>query len=635
MKKNAKNGYSFNCWFCGTIYVQMKKFTLHLEKEHVTLLEQTTSIVSEHSNEENLDDKTEIQLDTAMDSSLFIGEIKIEDCDNDDIKSEIGDEKPQIVTRSHKKSRLSPTFQDPLETFESNANEISLTVPQENDEEIKVDENIDLKNEPPPLEDVEINNFSDDEQLDDSLNFSDEDNTTDSDFKIENSDDEKLMEPLKQSKKPKEKEYILALIEAYYKKSQLWNVSDSKKCSPKKRKILLQSITDELNVKLKTKLKSCTVNDKINLICKQYEKEIKRQLKKKEKNKDKKKVADSSELWFYENMSFLKSIVESKLKQKKRKTYHKVTPLTDDLLCEIIDIYKNYTSLWDVNHVAYLVRQKRDETLQSMVDDVIKKINISLDVDKLQKHLLHIHNSISKDKQLKLESEAKHLEFIPTCSFYYKCDFLEDHQGPFKCSYCSEIFIQHKDFKIHKFQHDGSIPFKCQECGMGFKTSGSYTVHVKRHLGVLRFRCEICGKGYPVNSELELHMRSHTGDQPYLCSICGEGFRAYIGYDNHMRRHEERFRHYCHICQKGFNTFVRLTDHVNAHLNVRDFICPVCGKSFTCKKYLNYHKRIHGSKNYTCNICGKSYAQDAGLRQHKKQHGTPIGISSINKAINQ
>lgn len=64
-------------------------------------------------------------------------------------------------------NRLSPTFQDPLETFESNANEISLPVPQENDDEItfKVDENVNFKNEPPPLEDVEINNFSDDEQV--------------------------------------------------------------------------------------------------------------------------------------------------------------------------------------------------------------------------------------------------------------------------------------------------------------------------------------------------------------------------------------------------------------------------------------------------------------------------------------
>ncbi|XP_046808517.1 zinc finger protein 225-like [Lucilia cuprina] len=321
----------------------------------------------------------------------------------------------------------------------------------------------------------------------------------------------------------------------------------------------------------------------------------------------------------------LKTIIESKLKSKRKKTYTKVKPLSDDLLCIIIDIYKNYNSLWNVNHVAYPVKEKRFETLESMLDDVNKILDTPIDVDNLEKHLLYIHKSYSQDKQLKLECEAKQQDFQPTYSFSNKCSFLEDHQGPFKCPYCKNFYLKFKDFFIHKSQHDGSDPFKCQECGTGFKAHGNYTIHVKRHLGVLKFRCEICGKGYPVNSELEFHMSTHNDTQPYLCSICGESFRTSAGYDNHIRRHEERFRHYCDICKKGFNCLTTLTDHVNAHLNVRDFICNVCGKSFTAKKYLMYHRRIHGSKNYRCNICGKSYAQDAGLRQHKKQHGIPIG----------
>ncbi|XP_046802051.1 uncharacterized protein LOC111687269 [Lucilia cuprina] len=621
MKKNAKNVYSYNCWFCDTICIQMKKFTLHLEQEHITQLEQATAIVTDTNNEDNLDDKLEIQKETAIDS-IFVGEIKIEDCFNDnsdDLISELGEEKSQIVTRCLKKDQLMQNSQDPLEAFESNATENVLPVSLENDNEAFKIDNSNLKDEF-QFENVKTNMLSDDEQLENNSDFSKNHNDSDSDFKMEYSSEENLIKPLKNNRKVKEKEYILALIEAYYQKPQLWNTL-LPKCNNVQREMLFQNITDELNQKLKRNLKLYTIKNKINDICKKYEKEIKRQLEADEKTIE----TNITELWFYENMSFLKTSIESKLKQKRKKTYHKVKPLSDDLLCEIIDVYKTYSSLWNVNHVAYPIKQKRDESLQSMVEDVKKKIDIPLDVDKLEKHLLHIHNSFSKDKEDKLKCEGKHIGFRPTCSFYNKCDFLEEHQGPFKCPYCSEIHMQYKDFQIHKSQHDGSIPFKCQECGMGFKASGNYTLHVKRHLGVFRYRCNICDKGYPLNSELTLHMRSHTGAQPYLCSICGEGFRAAIGYDNHMRRHEERFRYHCQICKRGFNVLATLRDHVNAHLNVRNFVCNDCGKSFTSKKYLQYHSRIHGSKNYTCNICGKSYAQDAGLRQHKRHmHATRI-----------
>lgn len=76
---------------------------------------------------------------------------------------------------------------------------------------------------------------------------------------------------------------------------------------------LWQSITDELNAKLKMKLKLYMVKKKLNFICKQYEKEIEREINENEKNNE----TDNSDLWFYENMSFLKSTIECKLKLKR------------------------------------------------------------------------------------------------------------------------------------------------------------------------------------------------------------------------------------------------------------------------------------------------------------------------------
>ncbi|XP_065363377.1 zinc finger protein 486-like [Calliphora vicina] len=620
MKKNAKNVYSFNCWFCDTICIQMKKFTLHLEQEHVTQLEQTASNISELSNEDNFHHKTYIGKEPVVDN-ILVGEIKIEDCSNDDIKSEACEDSSQILTR-FSKDELTPKFQDPLETFEVN----TLAVP------LKTDKLMHHENEH-PTEDVEMFNFSEDEHREDLSDLSGEDNSYDSDFKIEYSADEKLLKPVKQSTKAKEKKLILALIEEYYKKPQLWSTPLTESCNIKQKEDLWQSITDGLNAKLKMKLKLHMVKKKFNFICKQYEKEIERQMNVNEKNNE----TDNSDLWFYENMSFLKSTIESKFKfkLKRRKPSNKVKPLNDNILCDLIDIYKSYNSLWDVNHLAYTVKDKRHETMQSMLEDIKMKMDIPLDIYKLEKQLNYIHKSFAKDKQLRLDCEIKQQDFQPSCSYFNKCDFLETHQGPFRCPNCNDIIETYNDFQIHKSQHDGSIPFKCQECGMGFKRITNYTIHAKRHLRVFKFHCEICGKGYPFNAELDLHMRSHTGAQPYLCSVCGEGFRTAISYDNHIRRHEERFKYFCHICKKGFNHMTRLNDHVKAHLNVRDVICTVCGKGFTSRKYLNHHKRIHEGKNYSCNICGKSFAQDAGLRAHKKYHGTPIGISSIQKEQNK
>ena len=106
---------------------------------------------------------------------------------------------------------------------------------------------------------------------------------------------------------------ILALINAYYKYPQLWNTSLSEKINLKQKEDLLQAITDDLNTKFQLKLKLYTVKRKLNYICKQYEKEIQRQMDQDEPD-IKSNLGDS---WYFENMSFLKTIVENKISLKR------------------------------------------------------------------------------------------------------------------------------------------------------------------------------------------------------------------------------------------------------------------------------------------------------------------------------
>ena len=91
MKKNAENVYSFNCWFCDTIYIHIKKFTLHLEQEHVSQLEHSTDhnkscIVGDVCGDQLCVHEAETDPD-----SIFVTDIKIEDTAPTDIKKESGD----------------------------------------------------------------------------------------------------------------------------------------------------------------------------------------------------------------------------------------------------------------------------------------------------------------------------------------------------------------------------------------------------------------------------------------------------------------------------------------------------------------------------------------------------------------
>ncbi|XP_061386264.1 zinc finger protein 37-like [Musca vetustissima] len=613
----------------------MKKFSLHLEKEHERQINSNGLVVAEedHNKSEHLGDA----------DSLYLSEIKVEDCmvdvklENDEVE-----EFNVVTTRNTEKIESQQSYDDPLKT--STIEEVTLPTSenQQRDNEILGDEKqtvlqSSLENENDyDKDDIEMHEFSDD-NINHNSDLSADENYSSSDFDDESEDESKNTNRTKteniqtQSKvDDDDKVFIIALIEAFKNTPQIWDTTHPQKCNSLKEKIeYYKNITDSLNLQFNDENRTVEqVKKKISGLCKEYEKEIDRSMCPRNKR-------EKSQLWFFENMEFLRRSIENKVQIKRKKYRQKVKPLSNHLMEDLIDIYKNYQTLWDVNHMAFTIKDKRNETLKTMAEEIKTKMNLTMDIYKLEKHLSHLHKSYSKDKHKRLECEKTEKEFQPSCGYYSKCDFLDSNQGPFCCPTCKEIVETYNDFQIHRSNHDGSPPFKCQECGMGFKKISNFTIHAKRHLRVFKFICKICGKGYPFNAELELHMRSHTGAQPYLCSFCGESFRTAISYDNHIRRHEERFKYFCHICKKGFNHLTRMNDHVKAHLNVRDIICAVCGKGFTSRKYLNHHKRIHEGKNYICNICGKGFAQDAGLRAHKKYHGTPIGVSSIQKEQNK
>lgn len=157
-------------------------------------------------------------------------------------------------------------------------------------------------------------------QDNDHSDFSGDENFSASDDEYDpediNADEEK---PTKRSRNkitiPEDKELVPVLLEAYKNMPQLWDLSHPEKCtSQRKKEECFKTIAENLNSQLKQKLTSEIVKKKINNLRRDYEKEIERKLHGEESNDN-----ENTELWYMEQMEFLRGTVENKLKLRVRK----------------------------------------------------------------------------------------------------------------------------------------------------------------------------------------------------------------------------------------------------------------------------------------------------------------------------
>ncbi|XP_073831489.1 uncharacterized protein [Musca autumnalis] len=419
-----------------------------------------------------------------------------------------------------------------------------------------------------------------------------------------------------------EKELTLAVLAALEKQPVLWDIKNR---SHDKiiRQNGFQEIAKEVNEKLQLHMKWEDIRKRITDIRYQYSREYDKQLK-----------GEKCELpWYTEHMKFLKENIEVLIKHRyQKKKYRRLSSLEESHIPIIIEYYKKCEVLWQVNNIGFVVKPKKLEALKPIIQELKEKHNIDISIQDMQRRIDYINRIYSADKEQQLKCEMENKEFVPSSKYYEELTFLNESQGPFKCSHCNEIIAKYESYHIHLSEHTKQVPFKCALCEMRFNKLVKYIVHAKRHLHINNYHCDVCGKGYPFRAELEWHVREHTGEEPYLCEICGASFRSRHGYDNHIRRHEKRFRYECHICKYGFNHLHALNAHVKAHLNIRDILCNVCGKGFTAKKHLLRHQQIHSdTKRYKCLVCGKAFAQDAGLRAHRKQHADYDAIAKLTK----
>ncbi|XP_017467860.1 PREDICTED: zinc finger protein 492-like [Rhagoletis zephyria] len=421
--------------------------------------------------------------------------------------------------------------------------------------------------------------------------------------------------------------FIIELIEVYHSLGALWD----SKCPAYTDRLIRSQQYDSLLAKYRERYPNATKDDvrqKIFKLRATFRRESK-QLSPKMK----------SQLYYFEAMRFLlkneKKSGDNRLEQRLNRKREHSSPLhtrtipysllNDDQVVILAKIYEKYPCLWDENDITYRFGNRRREALGSLNEEFNNETRLNLEKNDLDREILCLRKTCSKEKKAKIMCKQKKLVYRPTCPFHKDIEFLEVDVNPFECQICGKVISGSCIYKIHVASHDGSLPFKCHICGHGFKLTTNLTVHLRRHVQDFTYSCKLCNKPCATTTELKVHMRYHTGEKPFVCDICGNKFNTASKFDTHKRRHENRPRHRCEICAKGFYTMTLYREHMSVHRNIRDQMCDVCNKGFKNRMQLKQHKRIHDPvKKFVCKLCDKRFAQFAGLSGHMKSHGTKL-----------
>lgn len=438
---------------------------------------------------------------------------------------------------------------------------------------------------------------------------------------------------------------VLTLIELYKNQPDLWNKYSQFYRLKDKRNNIFQEITQDLNKKCSLEFTWNQTAEIISYICRKHRDDFKRIQGQTKKKKGKKGGMKSEKYekkldkkikccWFFDDLYFLRSKSSITLQNLDLN----LPDLTSDQIINILAIYQGFPHLWNTYLIEYICSNKRHDALVEMLKTLESNMNLEISRNALEQYIHTIHNYFSREKRQKLESngvdDLRNSTRNSSFNYYEHMSFLEDHEGPFKCSDCSGIYSKPLCFRVHKSQHDGTMPLPCSQCKQEFKTVASYTTHAKRHLEDLQFICKECNMKFLRHCDLKIHMLTHTDARLYCCEICGASYRQSNSFRKHQRRHEKRFSHTCHICSKGYYTKYRYVDHMNSHMNIRSYVCKICGKGFITSRALKTHSVTHeDARNHACSLCGKTFKLKIGVLQHMRTHGSKVETDDKRKII--
>ncbi|XP_037935959.1 zinc finger protein 713-like [Teleopsis dalmanni] len=257
------------------------------------------------------------------------------------------------------------------------------------------------------------------------------------------------------------------------------------------------------------------------------------------------------------------------------------TSNNESLLINLIELYENQPSLWNINHENYFEQFMHTQDLEQLYEKVVvdlQELHLNT-IDELAMQLTKFNNWFSALEYIRLQCQQdKKVFYCKYPNLYEALTFLRGHVLPYQCTLCQVVFKTKSKLLKHLNNN--------QRCS-------------NRLQGVV-YECQYCNKRFAEQRQINCHERQHTNERPYQCTICRITFRNYSTLYRHKQRTHLRQKPYqCSNCRRTFYTNGALLQHQNLHYGIRNAVCEVCGRRYLSNRYLNRHIKAFHTKHST------------------------------------
>ena len=136
------------------------------------------------------------------------------------------------------------------------------------------------------------------------------------------------------------------------------------------------------------------------------------------------------------------------------------------------------------------------------------------------------------------ECDICHSVFTSKTGLYNHSRTVHSDLRPFICQECGEAFKRKKNLDTHIDNKHSTVIYSCTKCEKVFKSKLSLDYHLKTHDVENQFPCEVCGRRFITRTKLKMHMNTHTGETPYKCP--GQGCMKAFHSSDQLSHHKKQ-----------------------------------------------------------------------------------------------
>ncbi|XP_023303577.2 zinc finger protein 846-like [Lucilia cuprina] len=337
----------------------------------------------------------------------------------------------------------------------------------------------------------------------------------------------------------------------------------------------------------------------------------------------------------------------------------------------LIDLYKNQPNLWDRYSPFYRLKDKRNQFLEDITQELNAKCSLELSSNDTGEILAFICSKHKDDlkkmryqnrrkkgkknsktpRKYEIKSEKKtkyywffdHLHFLRS-KVVFRMEHLDSDLPDLTSEQIIKILEIYKSFPhlwntyliehicLNKRNDALDEMLKSLEANMNLKISTNvleqyiHTIHEycarekRKKLGISTpDDLQNSSNSSPNYYEHMTFLEDHEG--PLSCPECNHIYNKPLCFRIHKAQHDGSPALKCSQCDQECKTVASYTTHAKRHLDDLQFACKECGTKFLRHTDLQKHMVTHtDARPYCCEICGASYRHSTSFRKHQRQH---------------